>query len=327
MKIRDVLTPDEIKNLCKRSAWRGLCDVALTWGIILGMLVLAGLHPAWYTILPALVLIGGRQLALAILMHEASHRALSSRRSLNDFVGDWMCAAPMWLTLARYRDHHIRHHSHTASDKDPDLGLVEPFPAPASSLARKVLRDLTGVSGLRRVIGLLLMDIGVLSYTAANGAKPISPRPSITQMLCGALRYTGPMLFTNVLLCGGLFAAGIGWTYALWVVAWLTTFSLFARIRSAAEHACVPQVNDPFQNTRTVRANIFARLTVAPHHVNYHLEHHLLMTMPHYNLPRLHRMLRERGIFEHAPYAGGYAEVIRLITQAHTEHTPREAGA
>ena len=38
------------------------------------------------------------------------------------------------------------------------------------------------------------------------------------------------------------------------------------------------------------------RLLVAPNYVNYHLEHHLVMTVPHYHLPRMHRMLRERGV-------------------------------
>ncbi len=322
MNVRDILTPQEIKSLCTTSAWRGILDVALTWSMILGMLLLAGLHPAWYTILPALIIIGGRQLALAILMHEASHRALCSNRRVNNFLGDWVCAAPMWLGLERYRTHHLRHHSHTASEHDPDRGLVEPFPASRSSLVRKVARDLTGISGMRRVLGLLLMDLGILSYTAANGAKPISPGPPLFDMIRNFFYHTFPVVFTNVLLAACLFAVGIGWTYALWAIAWLTTFSLFARIRSAAEHACVPQVKDPFQNTRTVHANMLARLTVAPHHVNYHLEHHLLMTMPHYNLPKLHRILQERGIFEHAPYARGYAEVVRLVTRHAHPVTP-----
>ncbi|MFO1395307.1 MAG: hypothetical protein U1F09_16285 [Steroidobacteraceae bacterium] len=32
------------------------------------------------------------------------------------------------------------------------------------------------------------------------------------------------------------------------------------------------------------------------------------MTVPHYNLPRLHRMLRDRGVLDNALIAHGYLE-------------------
>lgn len=53
------------------------------------------------------------------------------------------------------------------------------------------------------------------------------------------------------------------------------------------------------------------RALIAPNGVNYHLEHHLLMTVPHYNLPRLHRMLRDRGVLDNALIAHGYLSVLR----------------
>jgi fatty acid desaturase len=63
--------------------------------------------------------------------------------------------------------------------------------------------------------------------------------------------------------------------------------------------------------TRTVRAGWLARLFIAPNRVQYHLEHHLLMTVPHYNLPRFHQMLAERGLLEGACVTDGYIQVLR----------------
>ena len=80
-----------------------------------------------------------------------------------------------------------------------------------------------------------------------------------------------------------------------------------------AEHACTDLTDNFFMNTRTTRANLLARLTVAPHHVNYHLEHHLLMTAPHYRLPKMHRMLRARGALAGRHIAKNYREVLRLM--------------
>lgn len=88
------------------------------------------------------------------------------------------------------------------------------------------------------------------------------------------------------------------------------------RIRSIAEHAVLEPTDDPFQNTRTTGASLLARLTVAPHHVNYHLEHHLLPTVPHYRLKALHARLRERGAYAHAAHATGYTQVLALASRA-----------
>ena len=44
--------------------------------------------------------------------------------------------------------------------------------------------------------------------------------------------------------------------------------------------------------------------------MNFHLEHHLIMAVPHYNLPRMHRLLRERGVLEDALVTRGYRELL-----------------
>jgi fatty acid desaturase len=55
---------------------------------------------------------------------------------------------------------------------------------------------------------------------------------------------------------------------------------------------------------------------LAPNRVNYHLEHHLFMTIPHYKLPKLHRMLRERGILKDASIVRGYRTILRQAGSA-----------
>src|SRR6185295_7298644 len=108
------------------------------------------------------------------------------------------------------------------------------------------------------------------------------------------------VIITNVVLLGVLTLFGHPALYLLWVGAWLTTYSLVMRIRSIAEHAMVPDIADELRNTRTTIASWWEQLLVAPNRVNFHLEHHLLMTVPHYNLPRLHRRLRELGALDGA---------------------------
>ena len=108
--------------------------------------------------------------------------------------------------------------------------------------------------------------------------------------------------------------AGAAWTFAAWAVAYLTTFSLFLRIRALAEHACTARGSDPLRNTRTTRAGVLARITVAPLHVNLHLEHHLLPTVPWFRLPDLARRLGARGVVPAESRATGYLEVVRVVS-------------
>ena len=119
------------------------------------------------------------------------------------------------------------------------------------------------------------------------------------------------MLVTNALLVAGLTAAGWPQLYLLWAGAWLTTHTFVTRLRSIAEHAMTPDRSDPLRNTRTTIARWWERLLLAPNRVNYHLEHHLLMTVPHYHLPKLHALLRERGVLERACVAHGYLSTLK----------------
>lgn len=311
------LSTDEIRSLTTPSDVRGALSVLTTWGLIAGAFALLAAFPrhpvAWVV---ALVILGGRQLALAILMHECSHHSLFRSGRLNQLVGTWLCAAPVWQRLGDYRAHHVRHHGRTSLPDDPDLGLASAFPTTRAGLLRKFTRDLFGVAGLKRIAALLLMDAGLLTYTASTGARWVSPRPSGLVMVRSLGRNFGPVLLANAVLVAILAGLGHAWLYGVWLLAWVTTFSLFVRIRSIAEHGVTATSMDPLLNTRTTHANPLARLTVAPHHVNYHLEHHLLPTVPHYRLKDLHRLLRERGAYAEATSAGGYLEVLKLASSA-----------
>lgn len=52
-----------------------------------------------------------------------------------------------------------------------------------------------------------------------------------------------------------------------------------------------------------------------PQRVNYHLAHHLLMTVPCDNLPRLHDLLAQRGLLG-ACIANRYREVLAAMVSA-----------
>ena len=294
---RGVLSREEIQDLVSHRDWRSWGSILLDWGLVAASFALVARWPNPLTVIVALAVIGTRQLGFAILMHDAAHRALFRNRALNDWAGNWLCAYPVWADLEPYRPYHLQHHAKNYTAEDPDLGLVRPFPISRSSLRRKVVRDLTGQTAWKRVKATLKRDLGL-----SRG------RQSRT---FGGVRNLRGVAVSNAILLAILWAAGHPALYLLWLGAWFTTFQLVTRIRAIAEHALAPDPTDPLRNTRTTLVSWWERLLVAPNYVNFHLEHHLLMTVPHYNLPRLHRLLRERGALDGAWVVSGYARVLR----------------
>ena len=299
-------TTDEIRDLRVIEDWRAWSTLLVNYGLIAASMAMVAFMPNALTIVLALFIIGTRQLGLAVVMHESAHHTLFSNRRLNDFVGNWLAGYPIYLSADMYRTHHLEHHAKTGTEGDPDLPLATPFPVSRASMARKVARDLLGVTGLKQLIGTTVLVARVCRGKEVDaGTLPLRlERKAAIRMVVGTV-------VTNGALFAVLAALGHPMLYLLWFGAWMTTNKLVARIRSIAEHAVVPDPSDPIGQTRTVRAGWLERLFIAPNQVQYHLEHHLLMTVPHYNLPRFHEMLRERGILEDACVADNYAQVLR----------------
>ena len=298
MTWQEALSPAERQELLALDDVRAWRSIVVDWGLIAAAFVLVARVPHVLTVLLAIAVIGGRQLGLAILMHEAAHRILLRDRRWNDVVGNWLCAYPIYLDVFPYRNYHLRHHAKTWTADDPDLPLATPFPITRTSLRRKIWRDLSGKTGWKRFKFTLKGDIGM-----SPGIMEITKNP-------GWQSFRG-MVITNVALLAVLTLAGHPALYLLWVAAWFSTYSLVTRIRSIAEHAMIDDPADDLRNTRTTVARWWERLLIAPNFVNYHLEHHLLMTVPHYNLPRMHSLLRDRGVLGNACIVTGYPAVLR----------------
>lgn len=309
-----------ILALDDRKAW---ATVAVNWATVFGAMAMVGLSSGPWLLLTiplALFVIGGRQLGCAIVMHEAAHRTFLSDRVWNDRIGNWLGAYPTWGEVQPYRRYHLIHHAKTGTEADPDLPLTKPFPITPESFRRKVWRDLSGRTGWAQIKQTFLRDVGWSERRnqRTRGLKA-GERPDV------GWHKLVPVVVSNLVIFAVPAAFGRPELYLLWPVALLTTYRLVLRIRSIGEHAMAGPAEDPLRNTRTTIASWWERVFLAPNFVNYHLEHHLLMTVPHYNLPKMHRLLRDKGLLEDALVTRGYAEVLRRATSRPTEAAP--AGA
>jgi fatty acid desaturase len=292
------LFSDEVwGRLTKRSSARGLFMVVHAWALIAGASAIAAVWPNPITWIFAVMVTGGRQLGLAILMHEASHGTLIANPRLNAWVGEYFCAAPVGADLRRYRPYHLQHHRFTQQDEDPDLVLSRPFPTSRASLRRKFIRDLTGQTFFKQRIQPLLHR-GLGGNSLAGEAGDAQRRFLIATVV----------IFGVYAACGAAF-----WFFAIWVVAFATWFPLVTRIRNIAEHACTDRAPNPLTVARTTRANWVERLFIAPYYVHFHAEHHMFIAVPCYRLPLLHALLAKDGHTEQMNIAPGYLSVLQEV--------------
>ncbi|MAP93644.1 MAG: fatty acid desaturase [Ponticaulis sp.] len=297
-----LFTATDWAKICKRSDLLGLGMIAHAWGIIALSMAMVALWPNPLTVLLAVMLIGARQLGLAILMHEAAHGGLSTSLKVNDWVGQWLCAAPVGAHLKNYRDYHLSHHKWAQTEKDPDLILSAPFPITRTSLRRKISRDLTGQTFLKQRTNQFANALGL-------GIRKAKGRNNRAQTAREAVI---PFLFTNLILLVVLTLLIGWWAYpVLWLLPLATWNQLVTRLRNIAEHACLDGSNHPMRVARTTRTNFLERLFIAPYWVAYHCEHHMFMHIPCYRLAEAHRLLSRDGTVEQMEVEAGYWRVLK----------------
>lgn len=299
---RELVSPQILKKLQSRSNLVGLALIAHAWGLIFGAMAMFYLFPNPLTFILAIMIIGARQLGIAVLMHDAAHNALFRTTKWNNWLSDWLCGYPMMARTDAYRRYHLHHHMRTQQDDDPDLILSKPFPITRKSLRRKLWRDLSGQTGYQQRKAQIIN---------AFGDKKLG--------LVGRLRHfrtkLGGALLANLIIlaaCTALFH----WSYYLmfWLLPFLTYHMAITRLRNIAEHAIVPDNNDPFRNARTTKTNWLSRLLIAPYWVNYHVEHHLIMHVPSWRLPLMHKTFLADGYGDRMEIAPGYFDVLRRAT-------------
>jgi len=309
----EFLSAEQLAELRERSTLRGLWMIVHAWTLIFGSIALVAYFPNPLTFVLAVMVIGSRQLGLAILMHDGAHGCLAKKPEANLWLSQWLCAYPVFAETRAYRRYHMNHHKRTQQADDPDLVLSAPFPITRASYRRKFMRDLFGLTGYAQRKAQLLNAFG-------------DPSWSLEQRLASFGEKLGPQFLVNGILWALLAAAGVWWAYPLlWLLPMLTWYMVVTRIRNIAEHAVVPDHDDPLRNTRTTLANWIERLFVAPYFVNYHLEHHLLFFVPCWQLPKLNAILARGPLYGRMEVQPNYAAVLRMATALPPEADKRGA--
>jgi fatty acid desaturase len=226
-------------------------------------------HPvAWAA---AFVLMGRNHARFAILTHEAAHRLLFSRRSVNDFAGRWLLGYISFIPIDAYRRAHMAHHKQEFGPHEPDMNLYVGYPITIDSMRRKLVRDAFFVTGYKNLRPLVRL---------AWKRNPI------------ALRIIGAQLVLLAIFT----AIGRPELYLfLWLLPQMSVWRVLNRLRAIAEHGGMTASHDRRLTTHHARQSWLARFWIAPYNTGWHLAHHVDIGIPWRNLPALHRELALSG--------------------------------
>lgn len=284
--------------------WRAMAALAADWGLIAGAFASAALWPHPLTYLAAAIIIARTQLALAVVMHESAHGTLLPSRWWNDAIGQSCAAGPLCLSLKTYRAGHLQHHRTPMRSDDPVavvFGIID-YPISRRRLAVRLLSALLGLAYAISACRLARGDYrGIL--------------PRVSKSRAWIAWEVASMVGSNAVVLGVLALCGHGWLYlTLWTLPSLTLLPLFGRIRAIMEHAGLPECDDQRRNARTIVRRSWQTFLCGPHAIHYHIEHHLYVRVPFYNLAKVHRQMADHGLLPSANLYAGYGAVLRDVT-------------
>ena len=291
---------DQLAELTRLEPARSCLALAQTLAITA---VAIGVACLWWTpwvILPAALIIATQQHALFVLAHDAAHYRLFQSRALNDAAGRSL-GSITGISMCAYRVVHRLHHNHLYGPQDPDIALHGGYPRGKRYLLRKLATDLAGLTAWKTY------NYFFFGAPAANSATQAAQRPlddTSPTLRRAALRDRWGILAFQIaapVIVLALFGwAGLVKYLVLWVLPAVTVLQAILRVRAICEHGAPRDHVSPLTAARTTLAAPLLRFALFPHHVNYHIEHHLFPSVPHYNLPRLHEALSVRGILDGA---------------------------
>lgn len=298
------ISKEKLLELSKLKPCRAAADYALT-------LVLIALVPVAYMLVPhPAVLVSCVLLNLhcfnrfAQIIHSSDHGGLFNDTAMNAAFGNF---ASSFLGYARagHQLSHQQHHIHLNTERDSDRIWGRPDESVAEMRAL-MLKDLTMVTALQRLLQYSQTD---------RKTYEVSPWKKLSiAFVLQAARSMWLVAITQLALLA-YYSATIGPAYyfLVYFLPIVTLYPAQIRMRTAVEHAFdegyVPANLDAVWVTRSTDANVIERFLFAPLDIPYHFEHHLLPSVPYYNLSKLRRILEAKEF--NVPLAPGYIAFIR----------------
>lgn len=291
---RKQLPREVVLRLTRRSAWRSTLAVVHDAAVIAASIGIAlYTWPNPLVIILSILVTASRQHALFVIAHDAAHYLLFENRKINDLVGR-ACAMVQGLSMCTYRVIHRMHHNNLYGELDPDTALHGGYPRGRLYLIKKLLTDLSGLTAWK-TYAYFLGGAPALNTSTNVAVRPLDDTSE--KLRRDALRDRNAVILFQIVMLGFFAWSGYLVQYlVLWILPLVTVVQAILRLRAIAEHGATTDFSSPLTAARTNLAPAWLEWLIFPHSVNYHIEHHLYASVPHYNLRALHREMTASGV-------------------------------
>ena len=277
--------------LDKQPWYYALCISANFAMLGLCLLLLIVLHNPWLIALAAVALglVSGQ---LGFQLHDAGHKQMFERNSLNDLVGYVTGDLLLGMSYGWWVDKHNRHHANPNHvDYDPDINNLAIAYNQEQALSRRgPLRLLAAYQAFVFFPMLFLLGVSMhvsgITFLRSGNAK--RARLEVVLLLVHAIVYLGVLFF----LLGP-------WVTLLVVVVHKATGGFYLASVFAPNHKGMPQMDGSVTldflrsqvlTARNVRSGRATDLWYGS--LNYQIEHHLFPAMPRNRVRAAHQIVR-----------------------------------
>lgn len=267
-----------IADLTRRSTLKSVFYIVVEY-LIFAFSVYLVVSWSYFFIPLSILLMGARQRALVVLVHEGAHRNLAGNILLNDVMTKLFCALPMLISLEGYRDIHGEHHRFLGDpEKDSDY-LHNP--------------DLVRRGWVKLYCSELL---SLESWLGNAFGYPLRKLAAICLLWWG-------VAISLMFYFFGLEAVIV--FVGLWIISRATVYHVIISFVIISDHVgLVPGGVMGF--ARNHPSTGLLRRIVHPHFNGLHLTHHLLPTVPYHNLKKVHEVLLAVPDYNNAEHCYAY---------------------
>jgi fatty acid desaturase len=278
---------EKLKNLRTPSNAKSIISISIDWSLIICAFLLLNYS---IQLLPiTLLIVGSRQRAISNLTHDASHVNLFTNIVINDFISNIFCALPMYETVSKYRESHIKHHRFLGDvERDPDsrshlnYGYDDRCPWKGSPA--------------KNYMKIILNPRGIFSSFFGSLFR-LHPKDYI-YLTCWWMGFA--MLLSN------LFSIQITFiVFGTWHLSKLTTYHLIRIFAEFLDHTGLEN-SDVISFTRNLPHRGFYRFIFHPNCDTYHIVHHLYPRIPHYNHSKADQILMSRFDYAQSHHCDSY---------------------
>jgi fatty acid desaturase len=253
--------------------------------------------------------IGGRQRALADILHQAAHRTLMRNQKIGRVLGTFFSGYLILQSFTGYYASHVRDHHGYLGDPavDPDYIQYQ-----RNGLCGANMTQAT----IRRYLLRLLSPRVMVSYIAYLLRDRVLPREERDGERVVRLTYTGALVGV-VSLTGHADALGLYWlvplvTSQVWIGSLIELVEHYPLIETA------PRIDLYVSRNRHCSRISNFLLGITPHE-GYHLIHHKFAAVPPWRHHEVHQVLLEDPVYAALNSVRGWREILREVLTLHSK--------